>query len=282
MHGKYSILKLAGLTAGLIAALGVSAAAHNYEHTSWRLSVAAVGQEQAELSTLVNTTVSVLESDAFFRNLKDGVDQSDIIARDFKVVSGAEVPVPISVEELTSILQFKQSGMWKFRQSVTLMGTYWNQGPMYIGQCSNPAGPSPLPCKRAKFTDNNTNQFATNRAIKPGEDTLLEILIGRELHKRYLKDDPFKKSCAINTLSHEILHGFAPDTGKIHTTYFRDTDANGQRFNSQSPLATYYVGSVAQCTWLQRKGLVGNTKTELRTCLARYGTNEFLSNQCDD
>ena len=109
----------------------------------------------------------------------------------------------------------------------------------------------------------------------------MEIVIGRELHARWNQDDPHKKSCAVNTLSHEILHGFARGNATwYHEDYFVDTrGASGA--GGVQPIATYYVGSVAQCTWLQDRGHIDEGTDGLRSCLTRYGTDRFLSQQCE-
>lgn len=87
--------------------------------------------------------------------------------------------------------------------------------------------------------------------------------------------NPVIRSCAINTVAHEISH-----TVVIDPATYRYAFSDFDRFSTSAPTpsASYLIGSVAQCTWLQEQGRIG--AGELRTCLAVFGVRHFNSLRC--
>jgi hypothetical protein len=71
------------------------------------------------------------------------------------------------------------------------------------------------------------------------------------------------------------------DTASYHESYFVDTLLlNQATHNGDAPIATYLVGTTAQCTWLQKKGHLPRTTPAFKSCVARFGVGKFNSSQC--
>lgn len=103
--------------------------------------------------------------------------------------------------------------------------------------------------------------------------------LGRAHLERWRSKDLVEKSCSINTMAHEISHTLSHHETQ-HLEYFLDTgDVSSAR---TKPIASYFVGSLAQCSWLQDNNRVEKTKEALQNCLATFRTNEFRSGRCND
>lgn len=104
------------------------------------------------------------------------------------------------------------------------------------------------------------------------------IALGRVFLGRWKSSNAVEKSCAINTAVHEISH-----TLSIYrdTYIYVLTDNDRRRQPPQVPAASYLVGSVAQCTWLQESGRIASTTSALRACVAVFGSRHFNNLRCD-
>lgn len=89
--------------------------------------------------------------------------------------------------------------------------------------------------------------------------------------------DIVERSCAVNTMAHEISHTIA---GPEHPIQFwiAFADVNRRLAPAGVPAASYLVGTVAQCTWLQRKGRI--TADDVSACVAVFGTRHFNDKRC--
>jgi len=103
--------------------------------------------------------------------------------------------------------------------------------------------------------------------------------LGRAHLERWRSTDLVERSCAINTMAHEISHTLSHDETQ-HLEYVLDT---GDGSSAQAkPIASYFVGSLAQCSWLQDHDRVKKTNQALQECLATFGTIQFESGRCND
>ena len=109
-----------------------------------------------------------------------------------------------------------------------------------------------------------------------------QIEIGRLHLARYTQGDVVEKSCALNTMVHEISHTLSekPDRYWMHI------------LDSQRGItpprgifeASYFIGIVAQCTYLEDVGRIDTADFE--TCLLTFSDpslfSRFRSLACDD
>lgn len=85
------------------------------------------------------------------------------------------------------------------------------------------------------------------------------------------------RSCAINTLAHEMTHNMTRDPNQFRWA-FTDTGLGGSVTGEKG---SYTMGALAQCTYLQSIGRI--TQAGIGQCLAVWGlTNTFLGSRCDD
>ena len=85
------------------------------------------------------------------------------------------------------------------------------------------------------------------------------------------------RSCAINTLAHEMTHNMTRDPTEFLWA-FTDTGLGNSVTGEKG---SYTMGALAQCTYLQSVGRI--TQTGIPQCVAVWGlTNTFLGSRCDD
>jgi hypothetical protein len=93
--------------------------------------------------------------------------------------------------------------------------------------------------------------------------------------RRWRSGTPEGRSCAVNSAAHEIAHTIwnSADGGE---QMFVDGDRKiATRHNR--PLVSYMVGTVAQCTMLEKQGALGGP---FAACVEKWGTNGFNSYHC--
>jgi len=121
------------------------------------------------------------------------------------------------------------------------------------------------------------NTFASVGPHSKRKSLPLKMRIGRVHLDRYLTGDTVEKSCAINTMAHEISHTLSISSSNLQS-YFLDIPAG--LAPAGVPSASYFVGTVAQCTYLQNKGRIDNTQFE--TCVKLFVSQPFPSVKCND
>lgn len=117
----------------------------------------------------------------------------------------------------------------------------------------------------------------TDKATATGQ-----IELGRLHFARYTQGNLVEKSCAINTMTHEISHTLSekPDQFWMHIL-------DSQR-NVTPPRgvfeAGYFIGSVAQCSYLENAGRI--MPDEFENCMLTFSdpsmSSRFRSLACDD
>ena len=104
----------------------------------------------------------------------------------------------------------------------------------------------------------------------------VSIEIGRRHGERWASGNVVARSCAVNTLAHELAHTIPQAQGS-----FRYLFTDGKRWWAtlrKRSLASYTIGAVAQCTYLDQHG--ARTDDSFPACVRRWGRNRFLSGAC--
>lgn len=109
-----------------------------------------------------------------------------------------------------------------------------------------------------------------------------QIEIGRLHLARYKAGDAVEKSCALNTMVHEISHTLS-DTPHKYWMHILDSQ-RGVAPPRGTFEASYFIGVIAQCTYLENIGRIGSG--EFETCILTFSdpslSSRFRSSACDD
>ena len=109
-----------------------------------------------------------------------------------------------------------------------------------------------------------------------------EIELGRLHLARYTRGDMVEKSCALNTMVHEISHTLSekPNMFWMHILDSEE-DVTPPRDVYE---ASYFIGTIAQCTYLQNAGRID--AAGFRACMMTFSDpaygSRFKSKACDD
>ena len=108
-------------------------------------------------------------------------------------------------------------------------------------------------------------------------DVTLDALVPR----LFQSTDTVVRSCAINTAAHEYAHTISTMPVRYEPA-FTDTNERREvipnRRRPGTPVASYLIGSVAQCTWLQDQGRV--SPGGLKACVETFGTAAINLERC--
>lgn len=114
-----------------------------------------------------------------------------------------------------------------------------------------------------------------------GHGRYAEMVLGRGLLDQFQSADTVRRSCAINAAAHEYAHTILR-TPIGYSIAFTDTGpgeaAIANRRHPGSPIASYVIGAVAQCTWLQQQGRIAHD--EVPACVDVFGVGIFNWNRC--
>ncbi|RYD54174.1 MAG: hypothetical protein EOP60_08355 [Sphingomonadales bacterium] len=109
-----------------------------------------------------------------------------------------------------------------------------------------------------------------------GVEGRIQIKVSRKLLDRWRSGDVVMRSCAINTMAHEISHTLS-DSATRYRAATTDTDV-GEAARLRPP-ASYLTGDIAQCGYLIRNGRIA--PAGLRQCVAVwYRPEGFQSGRC--
>jgi len=131
--------------------------------------------------------------------------------------------------------------------------------------------------------------FKANRKAAAGpyplgssDTTTGQIELGRLHFARYTRGDTVEKSCAINTMVHEMSHTLSDQADKFWMHILDSQDKVTPPFGVHE--AGYFIGTIAQCTYLQTKGRV--TQSGFQSCLQTFSNpaigSRFNGLACDD
>jgi hypothetical protein len=115
----------------------------------------------------------------------------------------------------------------------------------------------------------------------PGLGRYAGMEMGRAILDQYRSGDIVERSCAVNVAAHEYSHTITTTLMGFGNA-FTDTRAGepriAERRDPSSPVASYLIGAVAQCTWLQMKGRIG--PSALPACVETFGVRGFNWGRC--
>lgn len=115
----------------------------------------------------------------------------------------------------------------------------------------------------------------------PGAGRFADMVLGRAILAQHQSADAVERSCAINVAAHEYAHTISTLPVKFSHAF---TDTNERRpsiagrRHPESPVGSYLIGAVAQCTYLERQGRLGGDG--LRGCLRVFGVRSFNWSRC--
>lgn len=157
----------------------------------------------------------------------------------------------------------RKPNLWWPESFVTLTGTPATRSPDRQGfgfEASRKAGAGPM----------------------PGQDKIGRIELGRLHFARYTEGDVVEKSCALNTIVHEISHTLS-DRPNQFWMHILDSEENVTAPRGHFE-ASYFIGAIAQCTYLESAGRI--TKAGFHDCLMTFSNpasgSRFKSLACDD
>ena len=206
-------------------------------------------KERAALTRWIGETDAILSSDAFRKNLLSLKGDHPQVYFD---QNPDGTPLLKSIDDLVRALR-PEEGFRYLPVSVALVGTNQN--------ISNDIDWTALTGWTGYADD--------------GGFSLASLALGRKHLANWLADDVVQRSCAVNTLAHEVTHTISTHH-KFYNVAF--TDLARRSAPAGVPAASYLVGTTAQCTWLQQQGRV--TAAGFKSCVAVFGSRHFNSARC--
>jgi len=91
--------------------------------------------------------------------------------------------------------------------------------------------------------------------------------------KRWRSGTPIGRSCAVNSMAHELTHTIWNSAEGSQVFVDR-----GHEDVPDRPMVSYVVGSVAQCTMLER---TGDLSGPFSACVAKWGTTWHHTDDCE-
>lgn len=96
------------------------------------------------------------------------------------------------------------------------------------------------------------------------------INLTTQVRSNWRSDDPRTRSLAINSMAHELSHSLSHEPNLLKYV-FTDKFFSWHRLHRSEAIASYTIGTVAQCTWLAER----ETDLILEECYRRYGLRNF-------
>jgi hypothetical protein len=133
---------------------------------------------------------------------------------------------------------------------------------------------------QAEVTDDLTGALgAAGEGV--GSGRYADIVIGRDVLAKYGSPDVVQRSCAINVAAHEYSHTISL-LPVAFSVAFTDTSGGQEQIRDRrdpsTPVASYLIGAVAQCAWLQQQGRID--RADVRACIATFGVQAFNWSRC--
>lgn len=109
-----------------------------------------------------------------------------------------------------------------------------------------------------------------------------DIVLVRPVLGAWTARDPVMRSCAVNVAAHEYAHTISTSP-IVYDAAFTDTRPGERRIagrdDREAPIASYLLGSIAQCVWLERQGRV--RPGGLAACVEVFGVNSGNPARCN-
>lgn len=220
-------------------------------------------ENRAALQSWIDESVALFTSTAFEANLAK-------VAQSYPKVyiSGDRDVIP--TDKLIDLLHLRD---------ITAPNLWWPE--TYVILTDDPAGRFIPPASEFGF-HLARNAGAGPNSREPFPQKTGEIELGHLHFARYTRGDQMERACAMNTMVHEISHSLSdkPDRFWMHILDTGDDDnAPDGTFE-----ASYLLGTVAQCTWLEGEGRI--EPESFMSCVLSFSDpdkdSRFLSSACDD
>lgn len=203
--------------------------------------------EAEALGQLLDEAYATLRSEAFQQNLRDLADR-------YPAIYARRGQQDASAGQLADYVALKPLGSRFVNADVILIG-----------------GVEP-----------DAQHFLASAGQGPGEGRYSDILLGRFVMTHWRAGDRVRRSCAINVAAHEYAHTISI-TPFVYEPAFTDTRLGehqiAHRKDRSTPVASYLIGAVAQCTWLQAKGRIA--RADVPACVAAFGVASGNDERCD-
>lgn len=223
--------------------------------------------EQRLLETYLDETWAVLQSPAYAANA------AALAQRYPKLFAGPELG-EMALERVFQLIRLETAGLGP--QPAGLGPQPDPQaGLRYMPVAVSLVGAYP-PANRLQYSGNADFTALTGRTGWTPDSDDGVLMLGRGHLGRFRSPNLVEKSCAINTLAHELLHTLSIRKDSYWMPFI-DT-ALGQR-TAGMPLVTYFAGSLAQCTYLQQHGRI--VAADLADCVQVFGTENFNALRCN-
>ena len=108
-----------------------------------------------------------------------------------------------------------------------------------------------------------------------------EMALGRYFLDQFRSADVVERSCAVNAAAHEYAHTITLTPVGFRNAFTDTLVSQSQIPDRQfpgTPVGSYLIGAVAQCTWLQRKGRIDTAG--LAACVEVFGVSAFSGGRC--
>jgi hypothetical protein len=126
----------------------------------------------------------------------------------------------------------------------------------------------------------NTTSTFFNLAGVIGDNINASWALGRaNFYTNWLSTDMVMKSCGINNVAHEMSHLISSDATVFSEQTQPIKDRGAATRSGTDPVASYLVGTVAQCTWLQQKNY--SPTVDLKACVQVFGHRGFNGLRCN-
>ncbi|MGB3166810.1 MAG: hypothetical protein WBA68_08560 [Alteraurantiacibacter sp.] len=111
-----------------------------------------------------------------------------------------------------------------------------------------------------------------------GDGVSASFTLGRGNLANWMSPDTVQRSCAVNTVAHELSHLISSDPANFsqNTQPIRDRYAGNN--SGTDAVASYLIGTAAQCTWLQEQNYTPTV--DFRECVTVFGYRGFNGGRC--
>lgn len=217
------------------------------KHAYQRIVGTRTDAESGDLDRLLSEAFEVLRSPAFHANLRR-LDEAypRIYAR-----RGAQEMTP---DEVAALVSLEAPGSRYAPVQVLLTG-----------------GDDPMDLEREE----------AEAGEGPGSGRFADMTLGRGVLDQWRSGDVVRQSCAINVAAHEYAHTISITPVKFLHAFTDTTDREPiirDRRHPESPVGSYFIGAVAQCTWLEQRGRLG--PGGLRACVEVFGVRGMNYDRC--
>lgn len=197
--------------------------------------------EKEQLNTLINGTIETIDSVEFQTNLLNSGNKF----KEIYLSHGSESGTNFADASTLSSMMKGQQGYHRVKTPIALVKTSSDYDAIsgYIG-------------------NRKSSSFS----------------LGRGHIRNWNQASIVHQSCAVNTVAHELSHLISSDKTTFDASTQLIQDRGAATNTKKHAIASYLVGTVAQCTWLQRINHIN--AEEVNMCIEVFGHRGFNSGRC--